>query len=333
MVGFCGHALFAAAVFLLELGPVFGGIGKSLRGARVEMDLRFDALSEIDMPSIEEIDEGTINFDRRPEETDDQMSGIRDSAEMADSDENEDVQGFETDEGVKIDIDAIEHLTRISNFVDTNNDGVLSPQELEVFADGLHSKKKWEHTRSTLVVLDADNDGQVTHAEIENRVSTSTKSNNTQRFVAADRNGDGLLNESEFHSFVYPAAHHMVLKVESGHQFAKFDIDGNNRISFEEFTGDDEHHEDFSHEAAKEDYYLHDFDGSGDLDADEFERLLGGRDLLQESINKAISAVDSNGDGHISISEELPSGLQGLLDSEYIEDFFFHEYAGRHDEL
>jgi len=324
--------LKAAFVIMLKLDIVVGGMSKSLRGARMEIDHRFDEkLSEADMPSIFGADD-TLDSDW-PEGADVQWNGIGHAAEIADSDENEDVEGIESAEGVEGDVHTIEHLTRISKIVDANNDGVLSPQELEVFADSLRDKKKWENSRSALVALDADGDGQVTHEEMKNRISTSAKSNNTQRFFAADWNGDGSLNETEFHAFVYPTTHHLVLQVETGHQFETFDINGDDRISFEEFKRDDEQLQDFSHEAAEEDYYLHDFDGSGDLDADEFQRLLAGRDLLLESISKAISAVDSDGDGHISISEEVPNGLQGLLDSEYIEDFFFHEYAGRHDEL
>jgi len=173
--------LKAAFVIMLKLDIVVGGMSKSLRGARMEIDHRFDEkLSEADMPSIFGADD-TLDSDW-PEGADVQWNGIGHAAEIADSDENEDVEGIESAEGVEGDVHTIEHLTRISKIVDANNDGVLSPQELEVFADSLRDKKKWENSRSALVALDADGDGQVTHEEMKNRISTSAKSNNTQRF-------------------------------------------------------------------------------------------------------------------------------------------------------
>jgi len=338
MASVCSTALLHTAIFMFIANHVHAwtSMGKSLRGARVDFGLHFDEkLSEFDMPSIDEIDGDATDFGWSEEAYND-MGG---SAELADSDENDDVEDVadeiivESVEGAAAVVDAVAHLTRISMIVDTNNDGVLSPQELKAFADSLRSRKKWEHTRSALDALDTDGDGHVTHAEIIDRVTTPARSNDTQRFAAADGNGDGLLNETEFHAFAYPATHDVVIKVETGHQFENFDRDGDGRISFEEYKQDDEQHEDFSHGEARQDFYLHDFDSSGDLDADEFERLLAGHDLLLDSIGKAISAVDSDGDGHISISEEVPKGVRGLLNSEYIEDFFYHEYAGRHQEL
>lgn len=324
MASFCRIILLHAAIFVLNLDTVLGGgMGRSLRGARVGLPV--EDLHEADMPSLDETD-----VDSWPGEADDEQLG---SAEVADSDENDDEQSVESAEVRDDNGDTIEYMTRIGTIADTNNDGVLSPGELKVFAEGLRNKKRWEHTKSALLALDGNGDGQVTREELGKRVAPNARSTDTQRFSAADWNGDGVLNVTEFHAFAHPDVHHMVLKVETDHQFGHFDRDGNNLVSFKEFVHDDSVNEDFSEEAAKEDYALHDLDGSGELDVYEFERLLAGHDLLFDSISKAISAVDSDGDGHISISEEVPNGIQGLLNSEFIEDFFYHEYAGRHDEL
>jgi Ca2+-binding EF-hand superfamily protein len=310
------RAAFLHAALLGLTTDVLGGVSQSFRGTRIPniaMSRLDEKLSEADFP------------------------GMYDSAEMADSDENDDVEdGTDEEQGEEQGsdhADAIEHLTRISRIVDADSDGTLSSQELVAFANRLRSKQRWDHTRSALAALDSDGDGQVAHAELDNRVSSPAKSNDNVRFAAADWNGDGLLNETEFHAFAYPVSHDMVLKVETMHHFEIFDKDRDNRISFEEFIKDNKHVEDFSHDAAHEDYHLHDIDGSGYLDADEFQRLLAGHDLLADSVVKAISAVDSDGDGQISISEEVPNGIHGLLDSEYIEDFFYHEYISGHQEL
>lgn len=348
MANWCGIAVFHAVFCGLTLDTVLCGMSTSFRGAKMQNMMHHlddklseikDELSEVDMPDVHETDDNEEVLGG-PGVVPDLQTDVSDLAEVADSDENDDMEKSDEEdvdsdegEGIHEHADTIEHLTRVSNIADTNSDGMLSPEELVTFADGLRSKKKWEHTRSALGALDANGDGHVAQAEMENQVSTPGRSDNKKRFVAADLNSDGLLNETEFHAFAFPAAHHMVLKVETGHQFEIFDRDGDKRISLEEFIKDDQHLEDFSHEAAHEDYFLHDFDGSGDLDADEFKRLLAGHDLLLNSVNKTISAVDIDGDGHISISEEVPDGIRGLLDSEFIEDFFYHEYLGRHEEL
>lgn len=337
----CRAAFLQAIFFGLIPDDVVGGMSQSFRGAKIKNDMvhRLDEkLSEADLPDIDETDENAVVFDGPG--ADSRENGGDDSAEIADSDENDDVEEADdgdsgSDEGDSNDdfADTVEHLTRVSRIVDSNSDGILSSQELVEFANSLRSKQRWEHSRSAMGVLDANGDGQVAHTEIADQVSTPARSDDIKRFAAADWNGDGLLNETEFHAFAYPASHDTVLKVETMHHFEIFDKDGNKRISLEEFIKDNQHHEDFSHEAAHEDFFLHDIDDSGDLDADEFERLLSGHDLLVDSVVKAISAVDSDGDGHISITEEVPNGIQGLLDSEYIEDFFYHEYVSRHQEL
>eukprot|EP00746_Dinoflagellata_sp_MGD_P161776 gnl/MRDRNA2_/MRDRNA2_89048_c0_seq1.p1 gnl/MRDRNA2_/MRDRNA2_89048_c0~~gnl/MRDRNA2_/MRDRNA2_89048_c0_seq1.p1 ORF type:complete len:342 (-),score=95.76 gnl/MRDRNA2_/MRDRNA2_89048_c0_seq1:51-1076(-) len=337
----CRAAFLQAVFFGFIPHDVVGGMSQSFRGAKIHNAMVHsldERLSEADLPDIDEIDENAAVF-HGPGAGSRQIGGD-DSAEIADSDENDDVAeeddgGIGSDEGDNTDesSDTIDHLTRVSRIVDSNSDGVMSSQELVEFANSLRSKQRWEHARSAMDALDANGDGHVARAEIADRVSTPARSDDKKRFAAADWNGDGLLNETEFHAFAYPASHDTVLKVETMHHFEIFDKDGNQRISLEEFIKDNQHHEDFSHEAAREDFYLHDIDSSGDLDADEFERLLSGHDLLLDSVVKAISAVDSDGDGHISITEEVPNGIQGLLDSEYIEDFFYHESVSRHQEL
>lgn len=327
-------AFLHAALFGL-ITDVLGGMSQSFRGAKIHnVDLHDldKKLSEVDFPSIYDTDEEVAAFDWPGQGN--HENDVDDPAEVDDSDENENVEdGRDEDEGADDFADTLDHLTRISRIVDTDSDGTLSSQELVAFANRVRSKQRWDHTRSALAALDSDGDGQVAHAEVQNRVATPAKSSDNKRFAAADWNGDGLLNETEFHAFAYPVSHDTVLKVETMHHFEIFDKDRDNRISFAEFIKDNQHSEDFSHEAAHEDYHLHDIDGSGDLDTDEFERLLAGHDLLEDSVVKAISAVDNDGDGQISISEEVPYGIRGLLDSEYIEDFFYHEYVSGHQEL
>merc|ERR1719262_1556230 len=85
--------------------------------------------------------------------------------------------------------------------------------------------------------------------------------------------------------------------------------------------------DDFNEQSNNEDFRLHDFDGNGRLNREEFGRLLQGHELLADSIEKVIEAADSDGDGHLHLEHEVPHRLEDLLDSEFVEDFFFHSLA------
>merc|ERR1719265_2060862 len=204
-------------IVVVNIGAGLGSLRGSLRGADIGAVHRFeDALSEVDLPNLQKSDVWPEEEDNEHTDSDD------DSMEVADSDENDDAMEDDYNEG---ETDTVEHLLRISSIVDTNDDGILSAQEMKAFADGLRSKKRWENTRTTLAAVDTNGDGQLTHAEIANRVSTSARSKGELRFNVADWNGDGLLNETEFHAFAHPDAHFTVLELETEHQFGYFDKD------------------------------------------------------------------------------------------------------------
>lgn len=326
-------------VALSVLIPHHTARAASLRGAPSNSDLagmelgidRAAELSESDLPSLHEMEE------RDSSATLDWPGENMDGAEVADGDENEledyAEQPVEAEQSVDEtldpaeELDNVEHLKHVGMLADTNNDTMLSVEELRHFAEKLKDRKRWEHTKAALSALDADRDGQVARQELGAQVMENASSIDARRFEAADRNGDGVLNTTEFHTFAHPETHAEVLKVEAEHQFKHFDADANGRITFAEFKLEDESDEDFSEEASREDFDIHDTDGSGDLDAMEFEKLMGGHALLSDSINKAIAAADGDGDGHIHIHEEVPQSVQGLLGSEFIEDFFYHEYV------
>ena len=48
--------------------------------------------------------------------------------------------------------------------------------------------------------------------------------------------------------------------------------------------------------------------------------------------SKMMEVADGNQDGHIHLFDDIPNKLAGLLESEFIEDYFYRENAGR-DEL
>jgi len=282
--------------------------------------LEHDDPTEDDMPTFDEFSEGLMN-----------------ETETVEADE-----GGEDDDGTQdagqedVDHDyssTHEHLLRVGSMADTNNDTLLSAEELTQFAFRMREQKRLKYTSAALKTLDSDQSGDITAAELSIGLGLPTRE--SLRFKAADADGDGILNVNDFHQFTHPELGGEVLRVEAEYQFTQFDTDSNRRITFEEFKTKGEADINFSEPEAYTDFVLHDVDGSGFLDAAEWERLVGGHDLLADSIKKVLSAADHDGDAHIHIHDEVSRSVESLLESEFIEDFFFHEYAdaGRHDEL
>lgn len=224
-------------------------------------------------------------------------------------------------------------LQRVGRRIDANNDTKLSSEELKDFAEALRSKQWWDQTYAVHSASDLDANGGVTLEELRssNAVHKDLPEHQAARFHAADVDGDGALSRQEMHAFLHPELGGRVLEVEVLHQYSIWDVNADGTLDFKEFRAMGESHgEDFSEEVGKEDFSLHDDDNDGKLSVKEFGKLLQGHELLLDSIEKAIGSADSDGDGHIHVDHEVPHRLGDLLQSEFIEDFFFHTYAEEH---
>lgn len=301
-------------------------------------DPESDVSSESEDP--EEEDEEHEEDDEHEGDEDDEEHEEDDEGEENDDDEeaeNESSEDREDPEQAEMDPgqyeEQLQHLLRIGALIDTDKDNRLSHSELFDFAEILKNKKRWKHTMSSLSHLDGDGDGSVARAELEELGDHifSTQSSDALRFKVADVDNNGILNETELHVFAHPEIHSDVLQVEAEHQFSKFDLDSDGFISFAEYKREEEAEKDFDISVAWEDFAVHDTDGSQDINMEEFTSLISGRTLLSSHIVQAIAAADSDGDGHIHLHQEVPNSLHGLLSTEFIEDYFYHESL--HEEL
>jgi len=231
-------------------------------------------------------------------------------------------------------------LQHVGRLVDIDNDARISHEELKNFAHGLEDRRRHNQTATVIRVVDVDRSSDVDLAELQAFQANATQQlldQQARRFAAADADQNGRLNLMEFHAFVHPEVNDQVLAVEVERQMALFDMSADGFVDFQEFEREGRAHgEDFSEEAAFEDFQLHDTNADGLLSAHELGRLYAGNDLLEDGIRKAIEAGDFDGDGHIHVDHELPERLHHLLESEFIEDYFFHKHVerpGRHTEL
>uniref|UniRef100_A0A7S1LEC1 EF-hand domain-containing protein n=1 Tax=Alexandrium catenella TaxID=2925 RepID=A0A7S1LEC1_ALECA len=339
-----GRPIPLVASHWMVLSVILQGLLSSAEGASLRGSMRGSVLMQVEtttggkiaLDASEELEQlqesGNFFMD---DIADDPSSGILDIAEDGSSQPEEAKAGRQSSSQLHA-----ARLQRVGRLVDTDNDARISQEELQNFAQRLKDRQRHEQTLAAWRTVDFDKSYSVDLAELQavhRNASEELLDQQARRFQAADADRSGRLEFAEFHAFVHPELDDSVLAAEVERQMLTFDVNGDGNIDFEEFVREGETHgKDFSQEAASEDFKLHDGNGDGHLSPHEFGRLLAGHDLLQESIRRAMEAGDSDGDGHIHVDDELPSRLHHLLESEFIEDYFFHKHAdspGRHSEL
>jgi len=272
--------------------------------------------------------------DRAEGEDDDDEGEEEEDEEDDSSDEEEERPQQQQGEGE----DDLARIQRVARLADTNEDSHLSVEEMKAFAAKLRERQRVQQTESSLKAVDVDQSGDITLEELRSDLSEELFTHQKARYNAADKNGDGRLQWEEFHAFVHPELDDAVLNAETDYQLRIFDFNKDGLVDFEEFKREGQQHDeqDFSEEAALEDFTVHDTDGDHVLSHEEFAQLLRGHEILHDNIQKAFSVADENGDGHLHVDDEIPQKLHHLLGSEFIEDFFFHQavdVSQGHEEL
>eukprot|EP00249_Psilotum_nudum_P007146 c20341_g1_i1 orf=235-1464(+) len=238
---------------------------------------------------------------------------------------------------------------------DNPHDGMISREELEAWHLQAALKQAHYRTDRQMEVYDKNHDSLVSFSEYRSFVAPHYAENDTvehdgsdwwkEQFHAADENGDGFLNHTEFNNFLHPQDSKIkkLLQLLCIQDIREHDHDHDGKLSFDEFSlglfdiirdyDEDEHA--LSHESndyakkrdtlARQKFTELDNDKDGFLMVDELlpvlDRLHPGESYYaKHQVEYLMEQADRNKDGHLTVDE--------MLESPYI----FYSTAYAHDD-
>lgn len=167
--------------------------------------------------------------------------------------------------------------------VDTNRDGQLSLDE---------------HLSDIINQADGGDEEELKMLEIRKRVET-------QKFRAADADGDGVLSLSEIASLFYPETYEPVLDVSVQETMRQKDQDGDGALDpkeFWEFHPEDGDDQQLSEEEIS-DFQRLDRNSDGVLDIVELKQWESGVFHTEAAMIRILEIADKDGDMHASLAE------------------------------
>lgn len=233
-----------------------------------------------------------------------------------------------------------EKLEKIHAAVDTNKDGKINLDEMTAFGTKMTAIVAKKYSKSDLVDLDKNKDGKLSFDEyakdmgfVDDEEGKLFKEQETDKFKAADDNGDGVLDEHELVHLFNPHLHSKVLEAETRGKMKQLDVNKDGKLSNVEFFlahNDEDPHEEFDMSDEDKSHFSElDKDKDGFLDFDELQRSVGHQQHLQKELLNMIEIADMDGDEHLTASELSKS--KSMLEGSDIE-MYLGEWA-HHGEL
>ena len=218
---------------------------------------------------------------------------------------------------------------------DIDNDGKIDYQELIklMFPQSAQALQKLQQSFQSLSDVkaafkrfDADGDGHVTKAELQQVMRGFSSTEVESIFALGDKDQSGGIDYQEFISLMLPNAPAMIAKLAMSFRsisnikesFKKFDINGDGQISRSELKNGMK----MSEADLDVVFALGDLDGDGEISMGEFVLIMS--PLAKNAVNRfrncfkniqelvsAFSRFDANGDGSIS-QQELSAGMREM---------------------
>jgi len=248
------------------------------------------------------------------------------------------IPGGEVDENIAPEGPAVspEQLHKMHKMIDSDGDGKMSLLEILAFAHTTGRAISTKDIASVIETADTSKDGKLSleehlglfgseqepeDEEVRDRTEQQRKVE-TAKFMAADGNRDGFLDETELVSLVHPETHDDVLSIVAKDGLRQKDADEDGMLSFDEFFahGLPEDEGGPSGEEVEE-QQIHfdklDKNGDGYISLDEFKAWEAGIFHTQESVMTILNISDRDGDGHVT-AEELAGSHEHLATSDAI---------------
>lgn len=253
------------------------------------------------------------------------------------------IDGDDTTDGIDADSLTSEQIRSIHERLDGNRDGKASLAEVEAFSSALRSDVAKKDIHHILDEMDGDKDGKLSLDELLKDLAQWGESDKddqaevaqrrgleSEKFMAADLDGDKLLSLDELPALFYPETQDAVLHVTVAATLTRKDKDGDGRLTIKEFwEGDALDGEEIPiSKEEKAEFKRLDRDGSGQLDIEELKRWESGNFHTEEAMRRLFDIADKDGDMHVS-ADELDEARKRIAGSE--AQYHLMEWAEHHD--
>jgi len=214
--------------------------------------------------------------------------------------------------------------------VDSNNDGLISWEELYGSDDEIHKLEKELEKNGTAAAQPLTKNGTAADQGMTlEHLSHFKKAMAVQKkkFVAADSDGDGKLSAEELRTLRAPHHDDAVMKVYTDWMLSEKDLDGDGLLSQSELWTEADNPGLGGHTDDAE-FELLDSDKDGKLTAEEYRRYNSGLHAAEKAFKDLLELADEDEDGRLELSEL--HGVQQHLGG-HSADFHFVEWASHYD--